>query len=454
MRFIIAGAGAVGTHLSKLLAGERHDITLIDESQAKLDGVGGNIDIMTYCASPLSIRALREADVAKADVFIAVMPDEARNMTCCMLAARISTKADGRRTLRTVARVDNEEYTAEEHQHFFSSAGIDSLIYPEMLAGKEIVHNILRTWVRNWWDFGGGALVLLSVKVRAGAPILDHPLMEICRPESPFHIVAMKRGGDTLIPHGHDIVQDGDIVFVMTKPKYVEHIREIAGKEQYPDVDNVFIMGGTNTALHIAKNAPHYMRCKIFETDYARSERLQDLLADTNVMVIHGDGRDPDLLREENVDRAQAFVATTDNAETNILACLAAKRMGIRKTVAMVENTDYIPMAESLDIGSIINKKTFVAGHIYQMMLRADVTSMKSLTIAKADVAEIRVPEGARITRRPVKDLGLPATVNLGGLIRDGKGVLINGGTQIQAGDTVVAFCLENEIKRIEKFFK
>ena len=159
------------------------------------------------------------------------------------------------------------------------------------------------------------------------------------------------------------------------------------------------------------------------------------------------------LLIEEGIHKAQAFAALTDNSETNILACLAAKRLGVRKTVAMVENTDYIGMAESLDIGTIINKKTFAAGHIYQMMLKADVTSIKSLTVANADVAEFVVGEDSRIARKPVKDLDLPPTVTLGGLVRDGKGLLINGMTQIRPGDTVVAFCLDNAIKRLEKYF-
>ena len=192
---------------------------------------------------------------------------------------------------------------------------------------------------------------------------------------------------------------------------------------------------------------------KIIEADVRRAERLNEIIQNSHTLVIHGDGRNVPLLIEEGIHKAQAFAALTDNSETNILACLAAKRLGVRKTVAMVENTDYIGMAESLDIGTIINKKTFAAGHIYQMMLKADVTSIKSLTVANADVAEFVVGEDSRIARKPVKDLDLPPTVTLGGLVRDGKGLLINGMTQIRPGDTVVAFCLDNAIKRLEKYF-
>lgn len=446
MKIIIAGAGAVGTHLAKLLAREHHDITLIDDTPERIEGLSNDFDLLTICASPSSISALREAEVGKADLFIGVTPDEAHNMTCCMLASKLGAK-------KTVARVDNFEYTQPEHRDFFKTVGIDSIIYPEMLAGYEIMHNIKRSWIRQWWEVQKGALVMLGVKVRHTAHILGQPLKDLCGPDSPFHIVAIKRRGNTLIPHGADILEKADIVYFMTTPKYISYIREIAGKEDYPDVRNLFIMGGGSTAVHTVANMPDYMHAKIIEADARRCERLNEVIKHKNVLILHGDGRDLDLLVEEGIRSTEAFVALTENSETNILACLAAKRLGVRKTVAMVENTDYIAMAESFDIGSIINKKTFAASHIYQMMLRADVTTMKTLTVANADVAEFMVAEGAKITRKPVKDLNLPDTVTLGGLVRDGKGYLINGMTTIQAGDTVVVFCLENAIKKIEKYF-
>ena len=240
----------------------------------------------------------------------------------------------------------------------------------------------------------------------------------------------------------------------MTTPKYINYIRDLAGKEDYPDVQNVFIMGGGSTAVHLVNAMPDYMRAKIIEANPRRAERLNEVVHNKHTLIIHGDGRDLSLLEEEGIRKAQAFAALTENSETNILACLAAKRLGVRKTVAMVENTDYISMAESLEIGTIINKKTFAASHIYQMMLKADITSVKSLTVANADVAEFSVSPEARVVNHAVKDLGLPSTVTLGGLVRGGEGQLINGSTLIQPGDTVVAFCLAGGIKKLEKSFK
>lgn len=447
MKIIIAGAGAVGTHLAKLLSREHHDITLMDESPEKLEDLSANFDIMTLPLSPSSVAALKEAEVGDADLFIGVTPDEAHNMTACMLASKLGAK-------KTVARVDNYEYTTPENRDFFRTVGIDSIIYPEMLAGQEILHNIKRSWIRQWWEVQNGALILLAVKVRQNARILDQPLRVLCGPESPYHIVAVKRGDETVIPHGADCLHANDIVYFMTTPKYINYIRDLAGKEDYPDVSNVFIMGGSSTAVHLANAMPDYMHAKIIEADVKRAERLNEVIHNPHTLIIHGDGRDLSLLEEEGIRKTQAFAALTENSETNILACLAAKRLGVRKTVAMVENTDYISMAESLEIGSIINKKTFAASHIYQMMLKADITSVKSLTVANADVAEFSASPEARIIRHPIKDLGLPDCVTLGGLVRNGHGQLINGMTQIQAGDTVVAFCLAGGIKKLEKFFK
>ena len=447
MKIIIAGAGAVGTHLAQLLSRERHDITVMDENRERMGDLSSNFDLLTICDSPMSIQGLKDAEVGKADLFIGVTPDEAHNMTCCMLASKLGAR-------KTVARVDNYEYTLEENRSFFRSVGIDSIIYPEMLAGREIISNIKRSWVRQWIDIHDGELIMVGVKLRESAQILDKPLRDLFDPATPCHVVAVKRAEDTIIPHGNDCLHLGDIAFFMTTPEYVNYIREITGKDKYPDVKTIFFMGGSSTAVHALWNMPDYMHAKVFEPDPKRCERLNELLAgQSNVLVINGDGTDPNLLMDEGIHKAEAFAALTGSSEQNILACLSARRLGIKKTVAMVENSDYIKVAENLDIGFIINKKTFAASHIYQMMLKADITTMKNLLVANADVAEFQVNPGARIASKSVMELHLPTTVTLGGLVRDGKGLLINGRTQIQPGDTVVAFCLENEVKRLEKYF-
>jgi trk system potassium uptake protein TrkA len=445
MKIIIAGAGSVGSHLAKLLSGEKQDIVLMDNDEERLSKIEANFDLLTVCVSCSSIAGLKEAGVAGADLFIAVTPDESVNMTSCMLASNLGAK-------KTVARIDNYEYLLPKHQEFFKKLGVDSLIYPEILAAKEIVDAVKMSWIRQWWEVPGGELVLIGVKVRESALILDIPLSKLGGPNTPYHVVAIKRGSETIIPRGDDTLQNQDIVYFMTTKKHIPYIRQIAGKESYKDVRNVMIMGGSRVAVRTAQFVPDYMQVKIIEKDVNRCHRLTELL-DDKIMIINGDGRDLGLLMEENINKMEAFIALTGNSETNILACLAAKRLGISKTVAEIENLDYIGMAESMDIGTIINKKAIAASHIYQMMLDADVSNVKCLTVANADVAEFTVKEGARITKHPVKDIGLPKGVNIGGMIRNGVGSLVTGSTQIQAGDHVVVFSLGSMIQKLERFF-
>lgn len=445
MKIIIAGAGAVGTHLAKLLSGEKQDIILMDDDEERLGRLGSNFDLLAVNISPTSISGLKEAGVAGADLFIAVTPDESRNMTACMLATSLGAK-------KTVARINNYEYLLPKHKEFFAKLGVDSLIYPEMLAAKEIVDAVKMSWIRQWWEFAGGALVLLGTKMKETAEILNVPLHELGGRNIPFHIVAIKRGSETIIPRGDDTIILNDIVYFTTTKKYIPYIRKIAGKENEADIRNVMIMGGSRIAVRTVQYMPEYMRTKIIESDFNRCNRLTELV-DDKVMIINGDGRDMGLLLEEGIKNTEAFVALTGNSETNILACLAAKRLGISKTVAEVENIDYISMAESLDIGTVINKKFIAASHIYQMMLDADVSNVKCLTFANADVAEFTVKAGSRITRSQVKDVGLPKGATIGGLIRNGEGILVTGNTTIMENDHVVVFCLGMMIKKLEKFF-
>ncbi len=449
MKIIIAGAGAVGSHLARLLSKDDHNIVVIDASPEKTDGLtdSGNYDLMTINASPSSITSMKEAGVQHANLFIAVTPDESRNITCCMLAHTLGAK-------KTVARVDNAEYVRPQYLDIFHSMGIDSLIYPEVLAAHEILEGLRHSWVRQYWDIHDGALIMMGIKLRESAHILDVPLKELCPPDAPYHIVTIKRENQTIIPGGNDMLKLGDIAYFITTRKHTNLIRELVGKQDYPDVRKVMVMGGGRISVNMAHHKPDWISMKIVEQNEDRCRQLNELLEDDEIVVVHGDGRDSSTLIDEGIRKCQAFAALTPETETNILACLAAKRLGVRKTVALVENMDYIDMAEKLDIGTIINKKVIAATHIYQMMLDADVTTMKSLTIANADVAEFVAQEGSPITEHPIRDLRLPKGVALGGLIRDKLGMPINGSTHIQAGDSVVVFAVDGLIKKMDKSFR
>ena len=445
MKIIINGAYAIGTYLARLLSRNKEELTVIDDDEDRLAEIGSDYDLLTVLGSPTSVKTLKEAGVGDADLFIALMPNENENINSCIIAHALHAK-------KTVAQVNDAEYMEPAVQRMYADLGVDELIYPELLAARDIINGLKMSWVRQRWDVHDGALVMLGIKLREGCEILNRPLRELCGPDDPYHVVAIKRNKETIIPGGNDELQLYDLAYFMTTRDYVPYIRKIVGKEQYVDVKDVMFMGGGQTAVKALQNIPKYMNAKVFEIDAERCDELNQIL-DNDILVIHGDARDISELNDEGIRNTQAFVAVTGNAEANILACLAAKRLGVRKTVAMVENVDYVSMAESLDIGTVINKQAIAAGRIYQLMLDADVLNVTFLMSANADVAEFVPKEKSKVTKKPVKDLGLPHGITIGGIVRNNEGMLVSGNTQIQAGDTVVVFCHNLNLKNIEKFF-
>ncbi|MCD8176624.1 MAG: Trk system potassium transporter TrkA [Tannerellaceae bacterium] len=443
MRIIIAGAGEVGTHLAKMLAKERHDIVLIDPNEEKLH-FPTSAEILPVVGNPVSIRDLKEAGVRKADLFVSVTPQESSNITACMLASELGAR-------KTMARINNYEYLQPGNKEIFDKLGIDSMIYPEMLAAKEIVTAVGRPWTRQYWELFGGAIILIGVKIRANSPLVSSTLAELHSSQKLYHIVAINRRNQTLIPGGNDSIEADDLVYFTTTQEHVRDVRILSGKSE-PEVKKVVIMGGSRIAIRTAQYLPHHIRVKVIETSREKSHRIAEVVPG-NVLIINGDGRDPDLLMQEGLKDAQAFVALTENSSTNILACVAARRSGVFKTIAHIENLDYIPLAESMDIGSVINKKLIAASHIYQFLLKADVSNIKFLTFANADVAELVARPNSKITSKQVKDLKLPKDLTLGGLIRDGVPMMVEGDTQIQAHDHAVVFCLDSALRKLEEYF-
>lgn len=445
MRIIISGAGAVGTHLAKLLSRENMEICLMDEDQERLGLLDASYDLLTKKGSPTSLQDLRDIGIKDVDLYIAVTPDETVNITSCLIAGSLGAK-------RTLARIDNYEYILPENKELFEKLGLNHLIYPEVLAAGEICDSLRTNWMRYNLQLSGGSLELCVVKVRAGAAILNKRFSSGYFSHNRYRIVAIGRGNETIIPRGNDQIEAGDLVFFVCRRSEREFVREQAGKVRH-DIHNVIIYGGGRIAQKAAREVPEHMQVKIIEPDREICYQLAEKLP--NAMIICGNASDMEFLKEEGIEDADAFVAVTNSAEANIFACLAAKRFGVRKTIAEIENIDYIPMAEGLDIGTVLNKKTITASYIYQLLLdRASVLNVRNLTSVDAQVVEFIAQEGSRITKDKIKDLRLPDDANVGALVREDVGILVTGDTQVLPGDHVVIFCKSQAIRKLEKYFK
>lgn len=443
MKILIAGAGEVGSHLAKLLSREEQDVTVIDTDSSRLAMLDANYNLLTLKGKPTSFNAIHDAGADTTDLFIAVTPFETNNITACAIAKSLGAK-------RTVARIDNYEYMIRANREFFGRMGVNHLIYPEYFAALEIDQSLRRTWARNWFEIHDGLLIVVGVKIRSNAKLNGMALRDIGREHRFFHVSAIKRNHETIIPRGNDIIREGDIVYFTTTSDHVDAIRDICGKTK-STVRKCLVMGGSRIAVRLYRLAGDSYRFKIIDCDRDRCEWLAERCPDAK--IVHGDARDIDLLLEEGISEMDAFIALTGSSETNILASVSAKELGVRKTVAEVENIQLISEAESLNVGTIINKKLLASGRIFQILLEADAETPKFMALADADVAEIEVRPGARITRAPVKDLNLSHDMTIAGLIRGDTGVLVTGDTVIRPGDHVVVICLSGSIHKIEKLF-
>lgn len=443
MKIVIAGAGEVGTHLAKMLSNEDQDIILIDNDQTRLDVIDSNYNLMTWNGSTSSFESLRDVGISNTDLYIAVTPYETRNITSSAIAKRLGAK-------KTVARIDNNEFLIPENGAILKQMGVDFLIYPEDLAADEIALALAHNWARYWGELHNGNLLLIGVKLHSDSMLLDRQLKDLPVTGHDFHIAAIKRNNETIIPGGNDMILHDDIVYFITTPPYVQEVRELCGKKKRV-IKKALILGGSRIATRFASQYHEKYHIKIIDNDRENCEAMATALPDCE--IVFGDGRDIEVLRENNIYQYDAFLALTDSSETNILSCLTAKEFGVPKTVADVENLQFISQAENLNIGTIINKKLLASSHIFKILLDADEGNAKCLALADSEVAEMTVKPGAKITKAPVKDLHLPFGMTLAAMVRNDVCSLVSGNTHIEGGDFVVVVCLTGTISKIEKWF-
>ena len=446
MRIVIAGAGEIGTHLAKMLAYEDHQITIIDSEKDVLESLEESTDLLTYQASATSTKSLKEIIwEKKTDLFIAVTYSEDTNITASMLAKRYGAK-------KTIARIRNLEFLEPSNIEFFKSQGIDSLISPELIAAREVLSLLHETGTTEYMEFSGGKLTMFVQKLDEKSSLIDRTLEEISLMSKMerYRVVAIKRKEETIIPRGNEKLQNGDMIFVISTKEGVEEIMKASGSESI-EATNIMILGGSRIGEHVAEHIQDSANVKLILSDQDQIKQLYDRL--NNTLVIEGDGRDVDLLVREGISQMDAFVAVTNNSETNILSCLLAKKMGVKKTIAEVENMDYISLAENSGIDTIINKKIAAASRIFRYTTNLNITQVKYMTGTDAEILEFNVPSGAKITKGTLRSLNFPNGALVAGGTRDGVPFIASGDTIIKANDKVVVFTLPVAYEKLKKFF-
>ncbi|MEM9647839.1 MAG: Trk system potassium transporter TrkA [Bacteroidota bacterium] len=448
MKIIIAGAGEVGFHLAKLLSYEAQDITLIDTDKESLTYADNHLDIRVLRGDATSIEVLMDAKVESSELVIGVTASETTNLTLCMLAKQLGCK-------RTIARISNTEFMDNRELIKFDELGIDELISPEKLAATEIQLLLNQSAFTDTYEFEGGLLTMIGVFLPKSAPFVGNMVKEAAKifPELHFMPIALQRMGTqfTLIPRGDTVFKEGDQVYFITTNEGVDELYKLTGMQK-KEIKNVMILGGSKVGFKTARDlCTKKFNVKLIEKDKEKAFDIADDLP--HALVINGDGRNVELLDEESLDSMDAFIAVTGNSETNIMSCLVAKSKKIKKTIAMVENMDYFQLSHSIGVDTLINKKLLAANNIFRYIRRGEVLALTRLNNLNAEILEFEVKATSLVNGEIIRELNFPREASIGGVIRDGKGIIALGDFKILEGDRVVVCCLPKAIPRIEKLF-
>ncbi len=452
MKIVIAGAGEVGSHLAKMLNNETNEVTVIDERQDRLDALAAITDVITVEGNPSTIGVLMQAGAQYADLFIAVNPSDSQdvNIVSAMLAKKLGSK-------KVTARINNEEYLSYENKHLFTEMGIDLLFYPEKIAAGEIADLLKRTATTDSLEFARGKLQVVVFKLEEESELIGMNMAEFSAVAAEdglkFRVVAIARGEKTIIPKFDTKFKYHDLVFIVSKREGMDMLMTYIGKRNI-EVNSVMILGGSPTGEILARQLSRQIESvKLIEMNREKCLELSEKLPN-NVVVVNGDGRNSDMLLEESIKEYDAFVAVTNNSETNILASVAAKSLGVARTIAEVENIEYIRLAESMGVDAVINKKLITAGRIFKFTLSDKVRFIKYMGGTNAEILEYIVSPDTAITKKPLKDMDFPKNAIIGGLIRGNESYIAVGDTHIQAYDRVAVFALPEAVKEVDRFFR
>ncbi|MBP5482773.1 MAG: Trk system potassium transporter TrkA [Bacteroidales bacterium] len=455
MKIVIEGAGQTGSHLAKMLSVGSNEITVIDSDAGRIRSLNTQADVITIQGPPSTIALLKEAGCQDADLFIAVNPrmDQSINIVSALLAKKLGTK-------RVIARIDDQAYLAPENKLLFKDMGLDMMFFPEKSASDEIVDMLHNSASTDSLDFARGKLQLTVFKLDDDSPLLDmtvkdfaHAVKEL-QADADFRIVAISRGGKTIIPKFDTSFKYHDYLYIISRREGMPVLMKFLGKDKI-DIRRVMIMGGSEIGMMVAQRLASQKLddIKLIDINPAHCRKLSEDLPD-EVDVVCGDVRNSDFLQEQDIRSYQVVMAFTGNDEVNILSCVVAKKCGVPRVIAQVENLEYLRLAEEMGVDTVINKKLITASRIFKFTLSDKVRSVRYVSGTDAEVQEYTAAPDSRITKDILKDIDFPADAIIGGVIRGGDSFIAVGHTRIEPYDRVAVFALPGAVKEVDKMFK
>jgi trk system potassium uptake protein TrkA len=446
MNIIIAGAGAVGYHLAELLSKENQNITLIDNNEAVLDRVINDLDVLTIHGDAASIDILEQANIKKANLFLAVTTSEKTNLLTAILAKQLGAK-------RTIARIINVENLTDNNKAKYEQLGVDMLISPQNLAAMEVERLLRRASFTDLFEFENGKLSVVGFTLDAACPLNYKTIGEIdeLNDDFIFRGIALLRGHETLIPRRDTRLQRGDHLYISTRARKLENAMTFMGKQLKP-IKSIMIIGGTQLALLTAQKLEQKYSVKIVIKDEDLAKYFLDRLH--NTLIINADPSDVTELKDEGLERMDAFIALTPNSETNIITSLMAEDLGVYKTIALVENVNYTHISQNIGIDTIINQKLLAANSIFRFVRKGKIEAIASLHGVDAEIIEFELHKSNRLLDKTIKQLRLPPSSIVAGVVRGNESFIPDDEFVLAKNDKIVVLALPDAIKQVEEIFK
>lgn len=437
MKIIIIGAGKVGFTIAENLANENYDITIIDKDSDALIKAEESLDVMCIKGNGVSANILMEAEVAVSDLLIAVTGSDEINMVCCLTAKKLGVK-------RVIARVRDPEY-AEELSLIKEQIGLDFVINPELTAAEEIARSMGFSTAINVESFARGRVRMVDLMVTGEMSLSGKSIKEIDKESSSSVLIGViVREKEVIVPNGSTVIKDGDQIYVIGKPSSVYNFCKLHGKN--PDkIKHVMIVGGGRITYYLYKLLSGMgMNIKIIEIDKERCLELSDILP--NALIINSDGTDEAILKSENINNMEGFIAVTGIDEENLMSSLIAKRIGVKKVITKISRTNYIDIVKDLGIDTIISPKLITTNYILKYIRGKAVESLHRIVDGQAEIIEFVIDDVSEFIDKPLKNIKLAPNIIIATIVRKNEVVVPHGKDIIKKGDRIIVIAKQQNI--------
>jgi trk system potassium uptake protein len=446
MKVAVVGAGKLGMTVTEAMLGGGNEVTLIDKDEALIQKVSARLDIFTLAANGKRTEILKQIKIWEYDLLVAATEGDEKNIVICSFAKQLGCP-------QVIARVRAPEHV-EQIDFIKKTMNIDYIVNPDMACATEIYKYLIEKYTLADGCYTADGVSILEFKVDKIPDLINREIRETSSLLGSLLITAISRNGKIIIPNGTTRLETGDNVYVIGLERPIKDLADMVHeKQRYTDLERVMIAGGGKTGYYLAKKLDDFgIGVKIIELSRERCEYLTDMLS--NVLILHGDATDPNLLREENLDEMDAFVAVTGFDEENLLLSLMAKQHGIEDVVAKVSRKSYAALIETLGVSMVLNPMDMCATDILRYIQKSGILIFSQLIQGQAEFIEIWAERGMPLTEKPLWELELPEGVIIAAIHRKNKIIIPDGNTRIEDDDRVMILSLLSSIPSLEGLIK